>query len=484
MPAAALELSNADWLAVEREYCQRSLANFVRRAWSVFDPTSPLVYGWHIDAICDHLEAITRQDLNRLLINIPPGCMKSSLTNVLWPAWEWGPKSKGFHRIISGAHELGLSTRDTRAMRRVIQSDWYQSLWPTTISSDQNQKTYYENSETGFRQACAVSSMTGKRGHRVLWDDPLSAEDANSEKNRETVIREFRETMPSRLVDPTNSAIVIVMQRLHERDPAGFILSEGLEYEHLCLPMEFEPSRRCVTSVGFRDPRTEDGELLFPGRFPREVVERDKSVMTEYSVAGQFQQRPAPRGGGVFKDEWWSHWTVLPRVVYRMVYADTAQKTAEQNDYSVFQCWGMGVDGRIYLLDQVRGKWEAPQLLTQAKAFWSKHKPVGKGLGTLRKFKVEDKSSGTGLIQQLSQAQVPVEGIPRDRDKVVRAYDAAPQIEAGNVVIPDSAPWLSEYMAEFSGFPNKEHDDQVDPTMDAIDDMLTNSTVKDWESML
>jgi predicted phage terminase large subunit-like protein len=469
MPAAPA-LTSEDWLNIEREYCSRSMANFVRQAWAVYDPSSPLIWGWHIDGICEHLEAVTDGQITRLLINIPPGTMKSSLVNVLWPAWEWGPKKLPHHRIISAAHEQGLAIRDNRAMRRIVQSDWYQALWPMKIAGDQNQKTYFENESTGFRQACAVSSMTGRRGHRVLWDDPLSAEHANSEAHREKVIREFTETLPSRYVNPSSSANVIVMQRLHERDPSGYILEKGLAYDHLCLPMEFEKQRRCRTSIGFEDPRKDEGELLFEERFPRDVVDRDKGTMGSYAVAGQFQQLPSPRGGGIFKDAWWKLYTVLPKIKYRIIYGDTAQKTKEQNDFSVFQCWGFGEDGKIYLLDQVRGKWEAPQLLMTARAFWNKHKADKSS--ALRQFKVEDKSSGTGLIQQLRQSGTPVQGIPRGVDKTTRAYDVAPQIEVGNVAIPADAEWLSDYLSEFSAFPSGANDDQVDPTMDAITDML------------
>lgn len=478
MPAEALELSNEDWLEIEREYCARSLANFVRQAWPEYDPSSPLVWGWHIDAICEHLEAVTTGDITRLLINIPPGTMKSSLVNVLWPLWEWGPRALSHYRYISAAHEQGLAIRDNRAMRRVVQSDWYQSLWPIELSGDQNQKLYFENSSAGFRQACAVSSMTGRRGHRVLWDDPLSAEHANSAAHRETVIREFTETLPSRYVDPQTSANVIVMQRLHENDPSGYILDHDLGYDHLCLPMEFESDRRCVTSIGWQDPRKEDGELLFPERFPPEVVERDKSIMGEYATAGQFQQRPNPRSGGIFKSEWVKHWSVLPEFEYRIIYADTAMKTGEQNDYSVFQHWGKGRDGKIYLLDMIRGKWEAPQLLRQSIAFWEKCKHSHSGV--LRKLKPEDKASGTGLIQQMKQAGIPVEGIPRSKDKITRAYDTAPQVEAGNVLIMPGGDFLSDLLHELTNFPNAKFDDTVDPLMDAVQDMLNSQSGYSW----
>jgi predicted phage terminase large subunit-like protein len=316
--------------------------------------------------------------------------------------------------------------------------------------------------------------MTGKRGDRVIWDDPHSVEAAHSESNRETAIRVFSETLPSRLTNPDRSAIVIVMQRLHENDVSGHILKNDFGYEHLCLPMEFESSRRCRTSIGFVDPRKEDGDLLFPDRFPRWVVDRDKKVMGEYGVAGQMQQRPSPIGGGLFKGKYWKYYKVLPKIKYRMIFGDTAQKATQKNDYSVFQCWGRGFDNSIYLIDQLRGKFEAPELLNATKQFWNKHKAI-KDQGVLRSLRIEDKVSGTGLIQTLQrEGNIPVTGIPRGTDKISRAHDVLPQVESGYVYLPEDADWIHDYLAEFGSFPNGANDDQIDPTMDAINEMLIN----------
>ena len=293
-----MQLTHADFINIEKELCRRSLAEFVRQAWPVIDPGMPLKWGWHMDAICEHLEAVTNGELTRLLINVPPGTSKSSLVNVYWPAWEWITKPST--RIISASHEQELAIRDTTKMRRLITSEWFSERWPIKLTADQNQKTSFENDATGFRQARAVKSMTGRRGDRVIWDDPQNVEDAFSEVERPKAIRVFQETLPTRLNDPEKSAVIIVMQRLHEEDVSGFILSDDYGYEHLCLPMEFEPERKCYTSIGWEDPRTEEGELLFPERFPREVVERDKKIMGTFAYAGQMQQRPAPRGGGFF----------------------------------------------------------------------------------------------------------------------------------------------------------------------------------------
>ena len=472
------KLNSLDYLNLERELYKNSLVEFVQGAWHVLEPETPYVHGWHVEAVCEHLEAVHYGKINRLLINIPPGAMKSTLVSVFFPAWEWGARGKPSNKYINGAHESSLSVRDTLKMRRLVQSEWFQTLYPDIeMTKDQNQKTYFENTVTGFRQATAVTSMTGKRGDRIIWDDPHSVEDAHSPANLSTAIRVLKETLPTRLTNPINSAIIIVMQRLNEEDVSGYILKNDLGYTHLCLPMEYDPSRPCTTSIGFTDPRTEEGELLFPGRFPRSVVDRDKKAMGTYAVAGQFQQRPTPKGGSIFKDEWWNHYTFLPKIKFRMVYGDTALKAKEQNDYSVFQCWGLGFDGNLYLIDQLRGKWESPELLIKTKAFWQKHKAM-QGCGVLRQLKVEDKASGTGLIQSLQRdTQIPVKGIPRGVDKVTRAHDASPYIESGYVYLPSDASWLSDYEREFSQFPLGSNDDQVDPTMDAISDMLGNPVI-------
>lgn len=469
----ALKLTNEDWLGIERELCARSFSHFIRLAWSSIIPDE-YQHGWHIDAMAEHFEALASGQLNRLLINVPPGTSKSTITGIMYPAWLWGPKGQPNHCYIGAAHEQGLAVRDARMMRELVTSEWYQALWPIALAGDQNEKLYFENDRRGFRQACAVASMTGRRGHTIAWDDPLSPEKAHSDLHRETALRVFSETLPTRLKDPKTSAIVVVMQRLHEKDPSGHIISSDLGYEHLCLPMEYEPSRKCTTSIGWEDPRTEPGEPLFPERFPRDVVDRDKAAMGSYAAAGQLQQRPAPIGGGIFKDEWWQYYVVPPKTQYRLIYADTAQKTKEHNDYSVFQCWGKTKQGQMVLLDMIRGKWEAPELIAQARAFYNKQKSV-EGMGVVRSLKIEDKVSGTGLIQTLRREGVPVVGIPRSTDKITRAMDAAPLVQSGNVWLPQNAPWLSDLLAETSAFPNATHDDTVDPLIDAVVENLGGS---------
>ncbi len=342
------------------------------------------------------------------------------------------------------------------------------------LTSDQNAKTKFENDKTGFREAMAFSSMTGARGDRVIIDDPHSVDDANSAVKLASDIVTFREALPSR-VNNDQSAIAMIMQRLNEADASAIAIELG--YEHLCIPMRYERGRNRTTSIGWSDPRTVDGELMFPERFPEEQVAELERTMGSYAVAGQLQQRPSPRGGGILKEGWYQYYRTMPSLEWRAIYADTAQKTGQENDYSVFELWGRTITGQAVLIDLIRGKWEAPDLLTQARAFWLKHQG---GAVPLRAFKVEDKVSGTGLIQTLRREGVPILPIQRNKDKVSRAYDAAPFIESGNVLLPEWTNWLDDFIAESSAFPSGANDDQLDPMFDAIHDVqFTGATYDD-----
>lgn len=475
-----MQLTEADILAVERELCRRSLAEFAKRAWRVLEPAAPLKWGWVLDAICQHLEAVSDGRITRLLMNVPPGSMKSLLTGVIWPAWEWGPKGMPEMRFVGTAHEETLAIRDSRRCRDLIKSEWFQRLWPLGLAADLDGKREFGNTRKGVRQARAFTSMTGVRGDRIILDDPISADNANSAAKLDAARIAFTETLPTR-VNNEKSAIVVIMQRLNEKDVSGVILEMGLPYVHLCIPMRFEPARRCVTEIGWQDPRTQEGELMFPERFNEEQVTELERTLGSYGAAGQLQQRPAPRGGGIINTAWFDYWTHMPPLEFRFITADTAQKTAEINDYSVLQCWGRSNTGKAILIDQIRGKWEAPELIVQARAFWLKHKDDIRIMcqrATLRGMFVEDKVSGTGLIQTLRREGIAILPVQRVKDKISRAYDAAPFIESGNVSLPQDAPWLSDLLSEISSFPSGAHDDQLDPMFDAIAKVQVTPTLQ------
>jgi len=476
-----VNLTSEDWLNIEREEC-KDLAYFIKRAWKSLEPAQPYKHGWHIDAMAEHLEAVTAGQITRLLINIPPGTMKSMMVGVMWPAWEWGPMGKSSTRIIGASHEAKLATRDNLHMRRLVASDWYQALWPTVLTTDQNEKMFFQNMAMGWRQACAVTSMTGRRGDRVIWDDPHSVEDAYSDAALEGARRVFCETLPTRLNNPDSSAIIIVMQRLAEDDVSGEILRGDFGYDHLMLPMEFEPGRRCKTKIGFEDPRTVEGELLFPERFSREVVDRDKKIMGAHAVAGQFQQRPNPLGGGLLKGEWFGRYSEPPTAKQRMrraIFVDTAMKTGERNDYTVFMDAVLCNDGKIYILNVIRRKVDAVGLLAAAKDVWTSAE------GQASAMYIEDKASGTGLIQQLQQNSVfvPVIPVQRTKDKLTRLMEVQARIQAGGVMLPEYAPWTADFISECESFAADDshaHDDQIDPLIDAVNTLLSGADWSVW----
>lgn len=475
-----LSLTNDDIIAVDRALCSRSLSNFIAEAWHVLEPAHQYIHGWHIDAVCDHLEAITNKQLNRLLINIPPGTMKSLIVNVFWPAWEWGPKNMPSMRYIGASHELSLAVRDSTKMRRLIESDWYQARWPIQLQDDQNSKTNFETAQTGFRVASPVSSMTGKRGDRVLWDDPLSAVGASSDTVLDSIINIFKETLPTRLTNPEESAIVIIMQRLHQRDPSGYILENKLGYTHLMLPMEYDPKRHCTTKIGFSDPRTEKGELLFPERFPREVVERDKNVMGDYAVAGQLQQTPIPRGGKMFPVEQFKIIDVIDRsqIVRSIRYWDKAgtehKKTkTEKGAHTAGVLMHKLLNGRFVVEHVVRGQWEALAREKRIKSaaeldgeqvhIWVEQEPGSGG-----------KDSAQSTIRNLAGFVIHAER--PTGDKVFRADPYSAQVQAGNVDLL-RGDWNQKFIDEHEYFPNGSTKDQVDAASGAFNKLNKGQTL-------
>src|SRR5574337_980662 len=340
---------------VEKMLCERSLSYFIRASWHIVEPGADYYHNWHIDLICAHLEAIARGEevdgerYNRLLINIPPGFMKSLMVGVFWPAWMWGPFNKPATRFLCASHSQALAIRDNLRMRRLIMSDWYRERWGDRVklTDDQSAKTKFENTATGFREAVAAGSITGSRGDVVIIDDPHSVESAASEQMRETTKEWFLEAVPTRLNKPKESAIVVIMQRLHEEDVSGIILDhkgKGLPgWDHIMLPMRFDPARACTTRLGYSDPRSEDGELLFEARFPEDTVDALEETLGNFATAGQHQQSSIPRGGGIIQDKWWRLWDseTYENLEFIVAAVDTAYGEKQENDRSAIVVFGL-----------------------------------------------------------------------------------------------------------------------------------------------
>lgn len=363
-------------------------------------------------------------------------------------------------------------------MRELVTSEWYQERWPLKLMGDQNEKLYFENEHRGFRQACAVASMTGRRGHTIAWDDPLNPEKANSETHRETAIRIFQETLPTRLNDPETSAIIVVMQRLHENDPSGHIISAGLDYDHLCIPMEFEPERRIHTSIGWTDPRTEDGELLDASRFPPHVIERDKRDMGSYGWAGQMQQRPAPREGGMFKRHWFGSARAAPAGTKFVRGWDLAASTGSSAAYTAGVKIGRQPDGRYIIAHCVRDRLSAGGverlIVSTANADGVECRislPQDPGQA--------GKSQAQYLVRQL--AGFNAKATPESGDKETRAEPLSAQAEAGNVDIlrtgdPVKDAWIDPFLDEITVFPAGQFKDQTDAASRAFDALASRAT--------
>jgi predicted phage terminase large subunit-like protein len=421
----------------------------------------PLLENWHQRRICDELERLAVGKTHRLIINVPPRSGKTEIAVKAFMAWTMGltPDSEFIH----ASYSKRLATANAYDVRAIMQSETYQAIFPwVALQEDSKAKDEFRTSAGGIVYATgSEGTITGYGagkmrpgfGGAVIIDDPHKASEATSSVMRQNVIDWYQSTIQSRLNKPA-TPIIVIMQRLHEEDLSGWLLNggSGEPWRHLVIPA-----------------RDGQGKSFWPTQFPDDMLDR-LEASSPYVYAGQYMQKPAPIGGGIFKDAWWRFLDVPPITKFRAIYADTAQKTKEQNDYSVFQCWGQTLDNQIVLLDMVRGKWEAPELETMAKAFWAKHHAV-QNAGPLRAFKVEDKVSGTGLIQKLKREGIPIIPMERNIDKVTRAMDAAPYVQSGNVIIMRNLAHLVDFLAEASVFPNGAHDDMIDTAMSAISDL-------------
>lgn len=465
-----------DLIDFDREIAKDSFPEFVKMAWPVLEPMSELKWGWSLDAICAHLEAVTSGEIKRLLMNVPPGCMKSLLTGVLWPAWEWGPKGRPGLRYLGTAHKQDLAVRDNLKARRLIQSAWYQDRWPIKLTGDQNAKTKFENDSTGFREAMAFASMTGSRGDRVLLDDPLSVDHANSDADIKSAEITFTEALPTR-VNNDESAIVVIMQRLNEKDTSGIILKRELGYTHLCLPMRFEAERRCITSIGFRDPREQDGELLFPERFPEETVRSLEKTMGSYAAAGQLQQRPAPREGGMFKKAWFPIVRAIPAGT-KFVRGWDLAATEGAGDWSAGVKIGRQKNGRFIIAGVNRDR-KAPAGVEQMLVNTASQDGYACEISIPQDPGQAGKAQASYYIGKL--AGYTARATPESGDKVTRAGPLAAQAEAGNLDILDGD-WNETFFDEITVFPNGSYDDQVDAASRAFNALAESGTF-DIEAM-
>lgn len=471
--------------AADREWVRRKgFAEFVRRAWHRVEPAK-LVWSWGLDAICDHLEAVSRREIRDLVINVPPGSSKSTVVGVLYPAWELAMDPT--RKFICASFDAGLTLRDAGRCRTLVASDWFHDRWPSVeIPTDRTAstaKSAWYTTRGGFRYSTTVrSSVTGHHAHTHIVDDPIDPRGAALASGAELddVLTWWGQTMSTRFCDMAQAAKILIMQRLHTRDLAAEMIRKGATV--LCLPMRFERSHPQRYA---RDPRQHDGELLNPARFPESAVRILEDALGPYGAASQLQQRPAPAGGKIFRKEWLrTFWVTLPKTGLWYITLDCAFKSTADSDLVALQAWL--VDGpNLYLVDR-----------------WTERRDFKKTCDDLITFcirwpnalakLVEDKANGSAVISALGALVAGLLAINPDGGKEARAHAAVPAFASGNVYLPHperaeyadgrrGATWLrggvvdlnadaaeGSYEHVMLSFPNGPQDDDVDATTQVI----------------
>lgn len=463
-----------------KHVCLNSHLAFTRYFFKHREGAKFIVNPHHV-VMAKTLDRVFTGEIKRLIINVPPGYTKTEMAVIAFIArgLAINPQAKFIHTSYSDP----LALDNSMVIRDVITSEEYQTKWPMRLRKDKTAKGRWMTEHGGSVLAAASGgSITGFRAGRMcsgfsgamISDDPLKPDDAYSEAKRTTVNNRIMNTLRNRLAH-SDVPMIFIMQRLHEDDASAFLLGGGTgeKWHHLLLNAAIEKDFKYPDEYKYGIPIKHN---LKPGPLwaYKETLE-SLAVMRKadpYTTAAQFDQNPTPLGGGIFKDHWWGYYNpdVLPEMEYRFITADTAQKTAEHNDYSVFGCWGVS-GNKILLLDVVRGKWESPELRQVARDFYAKHRHRTAPRGRLRVVAIEDKASGTDLIQTLD-AEMPIEAIQRNVDKVTRAMDTVPYVTAGRVLLPKEAAWLSDFKDEVRKFTPKfthKYDDQVDMFMDGVE---------------
>lgn len=454
--------------SVEQAEEPPSLHEFIQEAWPVLEPKTSFVDGRHIQAICEHLEAVFYGDILRLLINMPPRFMKSTIVSVMWPVWCWIQQPS--IRWLCSSYALSLAIRDNRRCRQLIQSNWFQLKYGSIFqfSGDQNVKGRFENTAMGTRLAVStLSSATGEGGDYLLCDDPHAIDDKESETAREATRDWWNTTWSTRLNDPQTSRMVCVGQRIHFDDISGMLIEQG-GWECLILQAEFEPERACSTRI-WQDWRTHEGELLWPERFPQEVLDEQKRKLGSFGYASIYQQSPVPATGGTFQQAWaryfeikgdhyvlhtkYGHHKPVPiRACRNEAVCDLAVSEREQSDFFIIQTWAITPENECLLLHQLRGHFTNPDQQKKAvelyerfawMVFWIENVAYQLAyVQQLRNYELEEEVS-PGLYRK-RVVSIPVRPWRPFRDKVARAGVAAVKMEAGDMYFMLGAPYLTE----------------------------------------
>lgn len=475
-----------------------SLYEYTRQAWSMVEPSREFVDGWHIGAICAHLEAVSKLQIRNLIINVPPRHMKSLLVNVFWPTWEWGPNNKPHLEWIFGAYSPKLSIRDAVKARRVLESSWYHSLWAerftpdydrkdlfrrkgTLLAEDQNSKESYRNIHSGSRIATSPGGVgTGSNADIFCFDDPHKV-GRLSDTERLKAINWIADEMSTRGNDPATFRRVGIMQRVHAMDATAYLIeNQPGQWDHLVLPFEYEPKiivdLKAKTALNFVDPRTKLGERLWD-RYDGETGDRIKDSLKPAQRSGQLQQSPTPKEGVVFKAPWFTpRWTELPpRFDYLITCWDMTFGTGEdeedptktaRNAYDVGYALGW-FRGKYYVVDEIRERLEPHMQEVKTKGLKAKWAHMG-----CRTILIEDAANGRATAKKIKRLVSGVILVTPEGTKEDRADAVTSVFMAGDVLFPADGvtPWAEDAVAEFISFGSKaRYKDRVDALVHGIE---------------
>lgn len=424
---------------------ESSLAEFTRAAWEIIEPGTPLVWNWHLDTICGYLEAVAAGHVRRLIINVPPGSMKSILVAVMFPAWVWARQAD--KRFLAITNEQTLALDNASKMHLVVESEWFTERWPVQFSRKQDAKTLFKNTALGSYQSIGITGRaTGKRGNFLIIDDPHDAEKAFSDKEINRVTTAFDQKLSNRLNNMDKDAIILIMQRLRTTDLTAHLLKKKeLRWTHLKIPMEYKgQSYDAGADIGrpeLNDPRKRHGELMFPKLFGPKTIASEKEIKGEYGYVGQYQQEPVPLEGGIIKSKWWKVWPAdkpFPEKFIRVFTSwDTAfsDKDKQNNAFTAFTKWGLFWNPEtkreeLLLLKEWHGRVGYDEMRERVKKEGSE--------AHLDFQLIERKATGLLLIPDLRRARAKVKGFLPDKygDKTARLYTVSPKWQAGYVWMP------------------------------------------------
>jgi predicted phage terminase large subunit-like protein len=441
---------------------RHDLSAFIHRSFLELNPQTQFHSNWHIEVVASKLEDVRHGRCRRLIVNVPPRHLKSHAISVVFPAWLLGHEPS--KQILSVTYAQDLSETLARGSRSLMGSAFYQALFDTRLSREAISD--FATTEGGYRFSTSVEGvLTGRGADVIIIDDPLKADDAVSEPRRRSVNEWFANTLRSRLNNQETGAIIIVMQRLHADDLVAHV-QESERWDVLSFPViaEQDEPYSFQTPYGRRRVHRRAGEILQPALFSAASLEVQRRGMTDYNFVAQYQQNPQPQSGIIVKREWLKFYSSdeKPDRFDQILQSwDTANKDTELANFSVCTTWGVK-DRSLYLLDVFRRKMDFPELKRAISELAKLH--------DAKVVLIEDKASGTSLIQELradnfstAQPAPKLEG-----DKVMRLHAQTAKIEGGFVQFPKEAPWLDTYLRELLSFPNAKNDDQVDSTVFAL----------------